>query len=74
MREQATEFFCQVCGTHTPSVDGPEYGTLDLLWPVGTPPDAGRYRGHVCKFCFCVTLTFLWQERCHPDDVQSMDE
>lgn len=56
------------------SVDGPQYGMLDMLWPVGSPADAGGYRIHVCNFCFFGTLTFMWQERSHPDDVQPMDE
>lgn len=74
MNESEPEFFCALCRTHRRGVDAPQYGMLDMLWPVGTPPDAGRHRIDVCNLCLYVKITFLWQERSHPDDVQPMDE
>lgn len=62
--ETGLDVACDVCRQSARVKDyGPQFGTLQAQWGVGSMHDGKRYEVRLCEHCFFRTLSTLSRER-----------
>ena len=62
--ETGLDVACDVCRQSTCVKDyGPQFGTLQAQWGLGSKHDGKRYEVRLCELCFFRTLSALSRER-----------